>query len=422
LAITAVAPRLRRIASVYAAAACLLATVAGAPPAGAAKAPAHPAGAHHRRAAAHGHAGHRRVAASADQLYVTASPSPFLPAGGSTEIVARLTGGQGNALGVGSLRVTLPAGTAGMKVTRPTAAERSRGVVAVVTAGPAAGKATLTVSVPGTAVQQQLPLASYTSPAQLVAGKGAWISFDAYGQMAYPTMLQRMAQEGVTHVYVETTGVNFIGAPYLNGLLEQAHNLGIAVIAFAWAPLSRVQQEIASAGQTIAYATANGAQVDGFAGDFEQNLAPGAMRTFSAAVRQDLGPHRAYVGIIYAPQFGFATPVATMARYVDAFAPMDYWDASAARAYSPAYAAAFVAASIRQLRATPGENNVPIEVVSQTQDIASASGFGPLNPPAAQVAASAQAAAADGAIGVSFYELCNQTPAQIAAITAFQMP
>jgi hypothetical protein len=358
----------------------------------------------------------RRLAASS-AMFATVSPSPFIHVRDSANIVARVPAGESAA----DVKVTLNGERSGFTLSTPTSTERSHGVVAVVTAPSHARKASVTVSIPGTADSQTLPIESYFRPDQLVAGKGAWISFDAYGQMPYSTMLQEMAEEGVHHVYVETTGVNFIGEPYLNALLEQAHNLGIAVIAQAWAPLSQVQQEINSAGQTIAYTTPDGGQVDGFAGDFEQNLSAGAMQEFSAAIRQDLGPNRVYVGIIYAPQFGFATPIATMAHYVNVFAPMDYWDDSADRSYSLSYVESFVAASIKDLMGTPGEDNIPVEVVSQTQDINSDSGFGPLNPPAAQVLASAKAAAANGALAVSFYELCNQTAADIADITHFHM-
>lgn len=348
---------------------------------------------------------------------VTVSPSPFLHVTASADIVA--DGAAARA--ATAFRVTLSKG-APFRLSAPTAAQRARGVVAIVTAGRSAGHATVTVSNPHGGASTTLPLESETSPAQLVAGKGAWISFDAYGRMTFASMLSRMAAEGVTHVYVETTGDNFIGATDLNALVDEAHNLGIAVIAFAWAPMNEVAQEIRAARQTIDYTTAGGGQVDGFAADLEIHLGAAAIATFSAAVRRALGPERAYVAIIYAPQFGFPTPIATLAKYVNAFAPMDYWDSDAGLTYSPAYAFRFVTTSIRELRQTPGEDGVPIEVVSQTQDIASDSGFGPLNPPAAQVAASAQAAAAAGAVGVSFYELVNQTAAQIAAISRFHMP
>jgi hypothetical protein len=123
------------------------------------------------------------------------------------------------------------------------------------------------------------------------------------------------------------------------------------------------------------------------------------------------------VGVIYPPQAGFNTPIATMAQYVNVFAPMDYW-LTAARPYTPAEAANYVSQSISALRNTPGENGIPIEVISQTQNVENTSGFGLYNPPPAQIEASVRAAEAGGAIGVSFYDLRTQTAAQIAAIRA----
>jgi hypothetical protein len=349
-------------------------------------------------------------------LQATVAPSPFIPAGGTADVMA---GGAGRASLAGvTVRLHAPAGT--VRLVRPTAAQRARGVVAVLRAGAAVARATVTVRDPGSAAQT-LPVRVYTKASQLVSGKGAWASFGTYSALGAAAILQRSAREGVTHLYLETTGVRFVGQPQLNSILQAAHNLGIAVIAWDYASLRSVPAEIRSADATVSYTTALGAQVDGLAGDFEANLAAGAMRAFSAAVRQAEGKSRAYVGIIYPPQFGFATPIATMARYVDVFAPMDYW-LSAPRVYTAGQAAAFVTRSIQELRATPGEGGVPIEVVSQTQNIENSSGFGIYNPPPAQIVASTHAAIAAGAIGVSYYDLRTQTAAQMSTIASLSVP
>lgn len=306
-----------------------------------------------------------------------------------------------------------------MRLAQPTAAERKSGVVALVTAGGAPGVASVIVSTAGSA-SQTLKVEAYSKPAQLVAGKGAWASFATYGALGARGILRRIADEGVTHLYLETTGLRFVGQPQLDAVLEKAHNLGIAVIAWDYASLIDPALEVRSAERTLAYRSALGAHVDGLAGDFEKNLSAGAVQTFSAAVRRAAGARRVYVGVIYPPQDGFATPIATMAKYVNVFAPMDYW-LSAPRAYTPAEAAAYVTRSIAALRSTPGEDNLPIEVISQTQNVENASGFGLYNPPPAQVVASAKAAEAAGAIAVSFYDLRTQTAAQMAAIAALRI-
>lgn len=351
------------------------------------------------------------------QIYATVSPSPFLPLHGSADVVASLTTAGGNAAPPATVRVT--ARGRGVRVTSPTSAERRRGVVAVLTAGGKAASVSITVSA-ADAPRRTLPVKVYSSPAQLVAGKGAWASFSTYSALGAETILRRSAEEGVTHLYLETTGLRFVGQSQLNQIVERAHNLGIAVIAWDYASLKDVAMEVRSAATTLAYTTAHGARVDGLAADFEANLAATAMQGFSSAVRRALGPHRVYVGIIYPPQFGFPTPIATMAHYVNVLAPMDYW-LSAPRSYTPTQAAAFVTRSIQALRATPGEAGLPIEVISQTQNVENSSGFGLYNPPPAQVIASAKAAMADGAIGVSFYDLRTQTAAQIAAIAALRV-
>lgn len=384
------------------------------------RAGAEPVRAPGRRTAGRAGAAHRvRAAAPRARLLATVAPSPFVPAHGTARIIVRGASAGGRPLRPADVRVTLRALGSGMRLRPPTAAERRRGVVALVTAGGAAGAAVVVVSATG-AAPQTLKLEAYTKPAQLVAGKGAWASFATYGALGARGILRRIAREGVTHLYLETTGLRFVGQAQLDTVLENAHNLGIAVIAWDYASLTDPALEVRSAERTLAFRSALGAHVDGLAGDFEKNLSAGAMRTFSAAVRRALGARRVYVGVIYPPQDGFATPIATMAQYVNVFAPMDYW-LSAPRAYTPAEAAAYVTRSIVALRDAPGENNLPIEVVSQTQNVENASGFGLYNPPPAQVVASAKAAEAAGAVGVSFYDLRTQTPAQIAAIAALRV-
>lgn len=362
----------------------------------------------------------RRSAAAPQQITATISPSPFIPVHATARIVASAIGAGGQAASLSSIRVKLLSTHTGIKLSRPTAAERSQGVVALITAGNKPVSASVAVSARGSGAPQKLPLRTYSSPSQLVAGKGAWASWNTLSSLGYRTILQRIAQEHITHLYLETSGNRFIGQPQLNALLQTAHNMGIAVIAWQYTSLLNPGMQATAAQMTLGFQTAMGAQVDGLAADFEQNLGVGAMQTYSAAVRQAAGPSRVYVGVIYPPQYGFHTPIGTMARYVDVIAPMDYW-MGAPRAYTAAEAASFITNSINELRSTPGENNLPIEVVSQTQNVENSSGFGLYNPPVSQVLASARAAMADGAIGVSFYDLRTQTQAQIAAIASLNL-
>ena len=362
-------------------------------------------------------------AAAPERIMATVTPSPFVPVGGTAEIVANVVDAYGNpvSLSRAPVHVILQTRDRGMYLARPTASERRNGVVALLRAGSRAGAGSLVVASPGVrALSQVLKVKVYSNPADLVAGKGAWASLSTYDALGPKGILHRMVAEGVTHLYLETTGLRFYGQHMLDAVVEQAHNAGIAVIAWDYASLLNPSTEASSAQATLNFRTPVGAQVDGLAGDFEQNLSPGAMRVFSSAVRQAAGPNRAYVGVIYPPQAGFNTPIATMAQYVNVFAPMDYW-LTAARPYTPAEAANYVSQSISALRNTPGENGIPIEVISQTQNVENTSGFGLYNPPPAQIEASVRAAEAGGAIGVSFYDLRTQTAAQIAAIRAMRI-
>jgi hypothetical protein len=230
-----------------------------------------------------------------------------------------------------------------------------------------------------------------------------------------------MAQEGVTHLYLQTTGNRFYGQHILDTILAQAHNLGIAVISWDFPPLYDESEDALAAQASLTFKTPLGARVDGLVGDFEDNLAASAVGAYSRTVRAAAGPGRAYVAAIYPPQDGFVTPLRTLAKYVNVIAPMDYW-LTEKRLYTYTDAYHYVADSIQSIRQQLGTYSVPIAVIAQTQDVIDASGFGPYNPPVSQIDGAVAAAKAYGAIGLSFYDLRTQTPAQIAAIAALKYP
>ncbi|MCY0880259.1 MAG: hypothetical protein OWU84_15145 [Firmicutes bacterium] len=350
----------------------------------------------------------------------TLSPSPFLTAGSVAQVMVAAVDAYGNPVAGVGVPIRVAVEGEGFRLQRLRAGITEAQPAALIQAERGARAATVVVTSSRYPHQRfLLPVRVIASPAQLVAGKGAWASLATWDALGPSAILARLTQEGVTHLYLQTAvGKSFFAAHLLDQILTQAHNRGIAVIAWDYAPLTAVSQDTAAAQAAIRFRAPLEDQVDGLAGDFEENLAASAVSAFSRGVRAALGPRRAYVAVIYAPQFGFPTPVATLAHYVNVIAPMDYW-LGTPRSLSYADVYHFVQASLIQLRQRLGTHPVPVEVIGQTQDLLDSSGFGRYNPPVYQLAAAYAAAKAGGAIGISFYDLRTQTPAQVRAIAHF---
>lgn len=360
---------------------------------------------------------YRITAGPAVKLDAVIAPSPFLLDGHSAHISVAAVDRYGNPVPGFALPVHISFTGHDGYMTLGNRHVVGQGIVATVTAGAGRGQDQVDVAsaaFPGQVIR--LPMIVITNPIQLLEGKGTWATYNVYGAMGAQAMIKEMKAEGMTHLYLETaaSGAGFYGQLPLDRLVDAAHQAGIAVITWSYAALQDVQADESSAQAALDYQTRLGSTTDGYTGDFEQNLNSAAMQSYSAFIRKVIGPNGLYVATIFPPQDGYATPLSTLAHYVTAFAPMDYWHGKE-QDYTFGQVYSYVANSISEIeQAAP---HVPIEVIAQAYDIWSNSGTGVYNPSAIEEEAAIMAAQASGAQGISFYDLQTLSASQAVALS-----
>ena len=276
-------------------------------------------------------------------------------------------------------------------------------------AGP--GEANVTASVAGLPTTT-VTLRTVPDVAAIAAGKGMWLIFPDWRTEGAPAIVTAAQAAGVTHIYLEvaTSSDGFYGARALDDLLWQAHDAGIAVIAWVYPALWQPAQDIAETQAVAAYATPLGERADGLAADIEENMDPPTVAAYGLAARQAVG-RGLLVGVTYPPQQMPGYPFASLLPYVDVWGPMDYWHQTQHDyTYHDVYT--WVADSIDQINAAAGSAAVPFDVILQTYDAFADSGEGIFSPTPDELGAAMAAAASRSAEGVSFYRWTTATTAE----------
>jgi hypothetical protein len=253
--------------------------------------------------------------------------------------------------------------------------------------------------------------------AAILAGKGLWLTFPDWLATPDAQLLQTAIGDGVTHLYLEvaTSSDGFYGGRALDDLLRKAHADGIAVVAWVYASLAHPAADQRLTAAVARYTTPTGDLADGLALDVEDHLVPGVVAGYAAAAHHALGPGGLLVGITWAPQQKPDYPYRSLAPYVQAMAPMDYWHVLPT-GYTYAGVYAWVRDSVLTLRRAAGRPRLPVDVATETFDWFSPSGSGLFSPTAAELRAALRGAAAAGALGVSFYRPSTATPQERAVI------
>ncbi len=260
----------------------------------------------------------------------------------------------------------------------------------------------------------RLTLRTVATSADRVAGKGLWLTYPVWSTTPDTTLLQTASQDGVTHIYLEVaTSLNgFYGGIALDNFLRKAHDGGITVVAWVYAALSDPSADDAILREVAQYQTPTGDRPDGVALDIEQVLTPSVVQAYAALAAQLEGPSGLVVGVTDPPQFDATYPYASLAGSVQVFAPMDYWAVRETGNYCYDDVYRFVQRSIDVIRQESGEPNVPVDVIAEAFDWFSPTGTGIFSPSPLALSAAIQAAAAGGAIGVSFYRYSTWTAAE----------
>jgi hypothetical protein len=204
----------------------------------------------------------------------------------------------------------------------------------------------------------------------------------------------------------------FYGAAELDSLVPVAHDHGLAVIAwgfpYLWDPVGDAQWTA----QILDWRAPDGQQVDGYSADIEEATEGVMLSAQRAAVYLELARQaagsRLVVATVYPPtdaSWDGGYPYQAMAPYVDAFAPMIYWECT-----DPGTDATLDVARLSTLR--------PVDVIGQAFNFAEDGGRTD-SPTGAEITEFLSASRRAGAIGASFWVWQDATPEEWAAVSAF---
>lgn len=203
------------------------------------------------------------------------------------------------------------------------------------------------------------------------AGKGVWYSI--YTTPPTASDLSFFASSNITHIYLEVA-TSISGFPdkwksWLDTVVPAAHRAGIKVIAWLYTDLKNPSYDADLTVQVATYITPSGHRVDAVAADIEELpqkdpvKASQIVEDYAKQVRNKLPAGMPFIAITFPPQYRPSYPYATMAKYFDAIALMDYWNISN-KTYTYDDAKSFVMDSVNIVRTLAGDD-VHIEVILQ---------------------------------------------------------
>jgi hypothetical protein len=229
-------------------------------------------------------------------------------------------------------------------------------------------------------------------------------------------IVAQAVQDGLHQVWVRVADSKqgFYGAPLLNALVPLAHARGLSVIAWGFPYLYDPVGDAGWTAQALAWTGPGGQRVDGFSADIEEategvDLTAQRVGVYLEYVRRAAGD-RPIVATVYPPLDTYWStgqyPYTTIARYVDAFAPMIYWECT-----DPGSDAQADVARLSSLR--------PVEIIGQAYNMAAERGRA-VSPSGAEITEFLQAGRRAGAIGASFWVWQSATPQEWAALAAYR--
>ena len=255
----------------------------------------------------------------------------------------------------------------------------------------------------------------WTSHIAALSGKGMWIwQWDSTDGGNAKAIVEQAVAERLHQLWIRVGDSmhGFYGAEELHALVPVAHAHGIAVIAwgfpYLWDPVGDAQWTA----QILAWRAPDGQQVDGYSADIEKPtegvmLSPERAAVYLELVRQ-AARNRLVVATVYPPtdsNWAGGYPYRAMAPYIDAFAPMVYWECT-----DPGSDTTSDVARLSTLR--------PVHVIGQAFNFAGTGGR-TVSPSGAEIAAFLSASQRAGALGASFWVWQEATPEEWAAVAGF---
>jgi len=254
------------------------------------------------------------------------------------------------------------------------------------------------VLVPDSALPAPAPATGADAPLTAITGKGAWIwqySHTENGDMN--AVVNRAVAAGLQQVWVRVADSQngFYAADQLAQLVPIAHTHGLDVIAWGFPYFYDPVGDAQWSAQVLNWRAPDGEQVDGFSPDIEMAsegvmLSAQRVAVYLGIVRQARG-NRPLVATVYPPTNARLAdyPFSTMAPYVDAYAPMVYWECR-----DPASAASEAVTRLKSMK--------PVHVIGQAFSFGDVGGRVD-QPGTAEMQRFMGASQQDGAVGASFW-------------------
>jgi hypothetical protein len=206
----------------------------------------------------------------------------------------------------------------------------------------------------------------------------------------------------------------FYGAPFLNALVPAMHQVGIAVIGWGFPYLYDPVADVAWTNQALTWRAPNGDRLDGWSADIEtasEGTALSAKRTatYLGLVRPLMGG-RPLIATVYPPNdYWLANyPYQAMVPYIDAFAPMMYWNCA-----EPGAQALMALQRLASL--------ATVHLIGQAFDMGPDGGRDG-SPSPAEIARFLDVARRGGATGASFWSWQHMTAPEWAALSDYPWP
>jgi hypothetical protein len=270
------------------------------------------------------------------------------------------------------------------------------------------------VLVPEAALPAPVPPSAPAASLAAVSGKGLWVwQYRRTEGGAPQAIVDRAAAAGLRQIWVRVADSQdgFYGDGELAELVPRAHRSGLSVIAWGFPHLYDPVADAAWSKAILDWRGPGGERVDGFSADIETSSEGVALSARRAAVYLSLVRQaragRPLIATVYPPtdHWMAAYPFSAMAPYIDAFAPMIYWECR-----DPGAAAAEAISRLARLR--------PVHLIGQAFSFGDVAGRVDL-PSAAELERFMAVGRSNGAVGASFWVWQSMSPEEWAELTAF---
>ena len=271
------------------------------------------------------------------------------------------------------------------------------------------------VLVPDSTLPPVVAPVAWQSSLGAISGKGMWIWLWSDTEAGNATSVVKQATAAGLHqlwVRVGDSKDGFYGAAELAALVPAAHAAGVDVVAWGFPYLYDPVGDAAWTAQILAWRGPDGRGVDAYSADLERStegvdMTAQRVGVYLQAVRRSAGD-TPVIATVYAPldTYWFGSyPYRTMAPYVDAFAPMVYWECT-----DPAGAATLALDRLTTLR--------PVHLIGQAFNMADVGGR-QVGPSGAEIREFLAAGKQGGALGTSFWVWQTVTPEEWTSLSNY---